>query len=104
MVQIMAIKEHGTPASFILNAPITLNEFYSFIKRLPFGFSPNFPESLCLSSPCFYSQPLTKSSKGLSKLREHFVSIDEMIVLGKSPAQAILSMPSYMDGTAQMTS
>lgn len=100
----MAVKEHGTPASFILNAPKTLNEIYKFIKRLPFVFSPNFPGSVCLNSSCLYSRPLSKLSKGLPKVREHFVSIDEMIVLGKSPAQAILSMPNYMDGTAQVIS
>lgn len=31
MTQITALKEHGTPASFILNALITLNEIYNFI-------------------------------------------------------------------------
>lgn len=41
--------------------------------------------------------------EGLSKGKEHFVSIHEMAVLGKSPAQGILSVPNYMDGTAQKT-
>lgn len=43
-----------------------------------------------------------KLSEGLPKFREHFLGIDENAVLRKAPAQAILSMTNYMDGTAQI--
>lgn len=38
---------------------LIFKEFYNFVKRRWFVSSPNFPESLYLSSPCLYSEALT---------------------------------------------